>query len=560
MIHWTTLFPGLFGHLALLAALALIMPLLPWKVPFVRFLAAGLMVFYNIRYLSWRLFETLPEPSFSPAFLWCAALFAAELIAVLQVSQQVLLFTRLSDRTEEANENEQQLKESEDYPTVDVFIATVNESLAILERSIRAAKRLDYPNVKVWVLDDGSRDWLENYCGMVGVGYFRRDSRKGFKSGNINNALGQTKAKFILMVDADFEVYPHFLNRTVGFMSDPKIALVQAPGNLTNPDPIQHNLLGEKAWPEEQRVFTDVVQPARDVWDNAFCYGGSFLIRRSALEEIGGMPEDSITEDLFSSYMLRARGYKVRYLNESLSEGMAAESLAEFIKQRCRWAIGTLQCLYLKDGPLRASGLSLMDRFFFLDPMVFYLGFFWQFLVLMIPAVYWWTGLAPFNAEVGHMITMLTPRMALSMMVMYWLTDRRVVPIVSELGRVVGIFYFTPAVLRGLFHPFGHSFKVTLKGESREKYSVNWPIIRPFLALGAITIAGMIVNLGRLGSAHLMWATNTPLVLAFTVYVLWMIFLACLICLERPNPGGGHAMTRAHDAWKCLRRIASLDP
>ncbi len=545
MIHWTTLFPGLVGHLVLLTGMALVMPLLPWKIPFVRFFAASLVVFYNVLYLKWRLFETLPEPSFSPAFIWSVALFAAEMIAVLQVSQQVLLFTRLSDRTEEANENERVLRSSNNPPSVDVFIATVNENLDILDRAINAANGLDYPNFKVWILDDGSRDWLRDFCEMRQVGYFRRDTRKGFKSGNINNALAQTMGDFVLMVDADFAVYPQFLSRTVGFMANPKIAIVQAPGNLINPDPIQHNLLGEKAWPEEQRVFTDIVQPARDTWDNSFCYGGTFLFRRSALLEIGGMPEDSITEDLFSSYVLKARGYTVRYLNENLSEGMAAESLAEFIKQRCRWAIGTLQCLYLKDGPLRASGLSLTDRFFFLDPAVFYLGFFWQFLVLIIPAVYWWTGLAPFNAEVGHLITMLLPRMALSMMVLFWLTDRRVVPIVSELGRITGIFYLLPAVIKGIFHPFGHSFQVTLKGQARNEYAVNWPIIRPFLILGIITIAGMVVNLGGFGGLHLMWATNTPLVLAFTVYVLWMIFLACLVCLERPNPGGGLAMVRA---------------
>ena len=140
---------------------------------------------------------------------------------------------------------------------------------------------------------------------------------------------------------------------------------------------------------------------------------------------------------------------------------------------------------------------------------------------------------------------MLMPRMALSMMVMFWLTDRRVIPIVSELGRVTGIFYFLPAIIKGIFHPFGHSFQVTLKGQARNEYSVNWSVLRPFLFLGVITVAGMVVNLGGFGGLHLMWATNTPLVLAFTVYVLWMIFLACLVCLERPNPGGGLAMERA---------------
>jgi cellulose synthase (UDP-forming) len=533
----TDLFPGLLGYTLFLLGIFLIAPLLPWKMPFVRGVAAGLAVFFNIRYLLWRVFETLPQAGLSPAYIWGGAVLTAELIAVVQISLHTILFIRLSDRSPEADDHEMDLLARVSLPTIDVFIPTVNEGWDILERSIEAAMNLswDREKLKVWVLDDGDRHWLAERCATDGVGYIRRDGNKGYKAGNINNGLARTYGEFILSLDADFVVYKNYLERTVGFMSDPKIGLVQTPGNLTNPDPIQYNLLGEAAWPEEQRVFTDIVQPARDVWDNAFCYGGSFLVRRSALEVIGGIPEDSITEDLYSSYLLRAHGYTVRYLNESLSEGLAAESLASFIRQRCRWALGTLQCLYLKGGPLRARGLSLMDRIFFLDPVFFYLSYFWPFLILTAPAVYWWTGIPPLNAEVGHLLTMMVPRMAINMIVLYWLTGRRVVPIVSELGRIVGIFYLVPAVVRGLLDPFGHSFRVTLKGETRDEYVIQWAAMRGFLILLGITISGMLLNLSPYGIRWLIWDTNTPQVLAFTIFDFWLIFLAMLICVERPS-------------------------
>jgi cellulose synthase (UDP-forming) len=532
------LFPGLLSYLILLSAVLLVMPLLPWRMPLVRAVAGGAAIFFNARYLYWRTFDTLPAPALSPTFFWAALVYAAEALAIVQVSLHTLLFIRLSDRREEADQYEAALRRSTPLPTVDVFIPTVNEGWDILEHSIQAAIDLDWPNHSIWILDDGGRDWLREQCEDLEIGYFRRDSKKGFKAGNINNALAQTKGDFVLCIDADFVVYPNFLYRTVGFMKDREIALVQTPGNLTNADPVQYNLLGEYAWPEEQRVFTDIVQPARDVWDNAFCYGGSFLVRRTALNAIDGIPEDSITEDLYSSYVLRAKGYKVRYLNEMLSEGLAAESLASFIKQRCRWAMGSLQCLYLPGGPLRAKGLSFLDRLFFLDPIVFYLGYFWPFLILLAPAVYWWTGIPPFNAEVGHLLTMIVPRMAVSMIVMYYLTERKVVPVVSELGRIVGIFYFIPSVLRGLVDPFGHSFHVTLKGEMRDRFTVQWPALRGLIVLGLITVSGMLLNLTRHGFVWLLWDRNTPQVIAFSIFDFWLLFLAALICIERPTSSG----------------------
>jgi cellulose synthase (UDP-forming) len=529
------LFPGLLGYVFLLIGCAVLAPVLPWKMPAVRTAAAATVIFFNAKYIWWRFADTLPVAGLTPDYVWAVLVFAAELIAISQVSLHTLLFIRLSDRKEQADEYELQLRQLDRLPSVDVFIPTVNESLELLRETIRAALNIDWPNCTVWVLDDGRRPEVEAYCEQYDVNYLTRDTSKGYKAGNMNNALDKSDGSFILSIDADFVVYPQILYRTVGFMQDESIGIVQTPGNLTNPDPVQYNLLGESAWPEEQRVFTDIVQPARDVWDNAFCYGGTFLVRRSALEAIGGIPEESITEDLYSSYMLRAKGYTVRYLNETLSSGLAAESLASFIKQRVRWALGTMQCLYLRGGPLRATGLSLLDRMFFLDPIIFYLSFFWPFFILIAPCVYWWTGIPPFNAAVGHLITMLIPRMTVSMIVMYWLTNRRVVPIVSELGRIVSIFYLIPAILRGIFDPFGHAFQVTLKGETREKHTVQWPALRGFLIVAGLTMGGMLFSLSSHGFNWLVWDPNMPQVLAFTIFDLWLLFFASLICIERPS-------------------------
>ena len=541
------LVPGLPSDLVIVLALLLLLPALPRGVPSLRFLAAVVLLFFNVRYVTWRIYETLPEPGFTAAFIWAALFFTAEMLAIIEITWHTFVCIQLSDRRAEADSCEQSLRARHRVPSVDVVILTVNENRRLLERSINAACNLDYPNFKVWVSDDGNRPWLRRYCNELEVGYLTRFTRKGNKAGNLNFVLASTSGDLILSVDADFKVYPNFLWRTVGFMDDPKISIVQVPSNMTNPDPVQHNLLGERAWPEEQRVFTDIVQPARDTWDNAFCYGGTYLLRRSAAEEIGGVPEDSITEDLYLSYALRARGYVNRYLHETLNEGLASESVAQFIVQRVRWGIGTMQCIYLKGGPCRADGLSLLDRLFYFSPVLFYLGFFWSFFVMIAPAVYWWTGIPPFNAALGYLIRMLLPRMVVTMMVLYWLTNRRVVPIISDVGRVLGIFYFIPALLRGLLHPFGYPFRVTLKGESRVDYVIQWKVLGGLAALGLVTVTGMVLNFRSVGSWNLLWDINMPIIMSLSVYVFWMLFLAALVCIERPNPTGGldveHAVT-----------------
>jgi cellulose synthase (UDP-forming) len=534
------LFPGFVGYCLALAGFLMICPLLPWKHPLFRGIVAIIALYFNYRYIHWRYYETLPATAFTPEFIWAGLIFATEFIATIQSSFHLIMFTKLTNHTPVASSYEAKMraldpvKDEDQFPSIDIFLPTYNESWKVLEPVVYAALHVDWPNCTVYMLDDGQRDWLRDRCKRYGINYIRRKERTGYKAGNINNGMRQTTGEFVLSIDVDFSVYPNILYRTLGLMADPRIAIVQTPANFQNPDPIQYNLLGEDAWPEEQRVFTDVLQPARDAWNNSFCYGSVFLARRSALEKIGGIPEDSITEDLYSSYALRGAGYLIRYLNEPVCQGLAAESLAEYLRQRCRWATGTMQCIYLPKGPFRGKGLSLLDRLFYLDPVLFYMSFLFPFLMLYAPAMYWWTGMPPFNATGGHLLSMLVPRMAVTIISLYWLSGRKVVPFVSDLGRTAAIHYYVPSMLRGLFDPFGHMYRVTLKGEIRDRHVVQWHPLRRLFFVLFLTLSGMILNLTKHGNIWLLWDPNMPQVLAFTVFNLWILFFGCLVCVERP--------------------------
>jgi cellulose synthase (UDP-forming) len=196
---------------------------------------------------------------------------------------------------------------------VDVLIATYNEEAAILTRTIVGSLAIDFPRLRVWVLDDGRRVWLEQLCAEKGAGYLTRPDNRHAKAGNINHALDVLRRsadppEFVAIFDADFVAQPRFLWRTLPLFHDERVGLVQTPQHFFNNDPIQSNLLIGHVWPDEQRFFFNHVLPSKDAWGAAFCCGTSSIVRMRALEEIGGFATESVTEDFLVTLKLDRRG------------------------------------------------------------------------------------------------------------------------------------------------------------------------------------------------------------------------------------------------------------
>lgn len=298
-----------------------------------------------LRYILWRLFETvLPYPNDGLNFYWVWFLFIVEILAFFEVVLFLVLMSRYVDRSAEADGLARDFfrGDEDELPTVDVFIPTYNEPLDVLERTIIGALALDYPQdkLKVYVLDDQRRDWLKAYCRERGAIHVTRPDNSHAKAGNMNNGLKVSSGDFIAIFDADFVPYRHFLRRTLPFFSDATIGIVQTPQHFFNTDPVQSNLGLENIWPDEQRLFFDEIAPSRDIWDVSFCCGSCSIARRKAIDEIGGFPTESITEDLLTTLSMLNKGYKTRYLNERLSMGLAAENLTGYFVQRERWCQG----------------------------------------------------------------------------------------------------------------------------------------------------------------------------------------------------------------------------
>ena len=493
------------------------------------------------RYLLWRFLHTvLPYPADgSFGFFWTWFVFCVELGAFADILLFLVAMSRYVDRSAEADRLGQAFFAGprSEWPRVDVFIPTYNEPLDVLERTIVGALALDYPRDKltVYVLDDKRRDWLKDYCAQKGAIHVTRPDNAHAKAGNMNNGLKVATGDFIAIFDADFVPYRHFLRRTLPFFQDSTIGIVQTPQHFFNKDPVQANLSLEKVWPDEQRLFFDEMAASRDAWDVSFCCGSCSIARRGALDAIGGFPHDSITEDLLTTLAMLNVGYKTRYLNERLSMGLAAENLKGYFVQRGRWCRGGIQTIYLHNGPLRGPGLTLFQRLMFL-PLSWLVQYTVRFVILIVPAVYLWTGAAPlYFTGTQDIVYYQLPVLTAYFLLMGWLTPTRYLPLVSSAVGAFATFRMLPVVISSLVKPFGVPFRVTPKGSGNEESAFDAYTFFSIAFWIVVTVLGLLVNIvpewSRIGEGEFSvvsayWAGLNVLVL----------MVAALICFEKPRP------------------------
>ena len=494
-----------------------------------------------LNYGSWRLLDTIPAIDSLPQAIWLVLYLFLEIMMLISGLLSFIFLTRRRNRTPEADDHERRLlARGDDVPSVDVMIATYNEDRAILERTIVGALALDWPRNKltVWVLDDGNRDWLEELCQELGACRLVRAGRNHAKAGNINAALKATRAltgggDYILVLDADFVPYRTLLNRTIGFFDDATVGLVQTPQHFFNGDPIQSGIGQADKLFDEQRFFFDIIQPAKDAWGCAFCCGTSAVIRRQALEQIGGMPTDTVTEDALTTYRLEEIGFRTIYLNEKLSQGLAPEGLAEYVVQRSRWCLGSVQQVRTPWGPFGSSPMKLLQRVSLFDAQLYWiLSFQFRLALLITPPLYLLTGISVFQAELDEALSHLLPLIVAGLGSMVWVSRGRLVPIVHDVTQLMAAFDVIPAAYVGLIAPKGQKFKVTPKGLTHAGITIQWGLLKRFVFLALFMVAGLLrcalVETGLPDDAIIVAS-------AWTLYNLMIVLLAAGMCIEPPK-------------------------
>lgn len=226
--------------------------------------------------------------------------------------------------------------------SVDVLIPRYDESTAIVELTVAAAAALRGGDVRVWLLDDGDSDEMAELADRHGVGYLRRPVHDHAKAGNVNHALAHTDAEFVAIVDCDHVVEPDFLADTLGhFEDDERLAFVQTPQYYANGD---RGGVAGAAW-AQQTLFFGAIARGKDGLGATFCCGTNVVFRRAALDDAGGFPTRSVTEDFELSIELHERGWHSAYLPKVLARGLGPDDMGAYVTQQLRWARGCLSAL-----------------------------------------------------------------------------------------------------------------------------------------------------------------------------------------------------------------------
>lgn len=490
-------------------------------------------------YMLWRATDTLPSFELSLETGWNYIYFAFELISVLYAMGSILILTRRTDWSSLADGAEAQIANNPDAPLVDIFICTYNEPLNVLEKSIIAAQAMHYPRLRVFVCDDTRRPEVRHYCETVGVNYVTRPDNKHAKAGNLNNALAHTNAlpevsDFIMVLDADFAPQANFLRRVTGLFADPKVAVVQTPQFYFNCDPIQHNLGIRNSFVDDQRVFFDVFQPAKDAVGCAFCVGTSFVVRRAAVNGIGGFPHDALSEDMLLTYRLMERGYVTRWLNEKLSVGLSAEGLPEYITQRTRWCLGTIQIGLLRTGPLWRGNFTLTQRLHYLHGLFCWLSKPFILCLLLAPSIYWLTGVSALQADELMFMKLGLSSLALFWAYSTWISGKRTLPLFTEVTHALTAVPITITLFQAMRKPFGRPFKVTEKGGDRSQVRIHGPTA---LFFAGVTVSSAIsVLLAVYGwDAPVEFSARDCLNLVWSAVAMVIAFTSLICCIELPR-------------------------
>jgi len=278
--------------------------------------------------------------------------------------------------------------------TVDVMIPTYNEDPTLLRGTISAALKIEYPH-RTLVLDDGKRAEVKALCEELGAEYITRPTNLHAKAGNLNHALEMTSGEFVVIFDADHVAETHFISRLIGYFADERMGFVQTPHAFYNFDAYQGVLNYKKnVYWEEGMLFYNVTQPGKNRWNGVSFCGSAAMFRRQALEEVGLIATQSITEDMHTGLRMHAKGWKSLFVNERLIAAIAADDVTSFNTQRLRWGEGNLG-IFAFDNPLTIKGLTFAQRLCYLGSMLSWTTGVQKLLIYATPIAMLATGVAP---------------------------------------------------------------------------------------------------------------------------------------------------------------------
>ncbi len=237
------------------------------------------------------------------------------------------------------------LKPLEEFPTVAVAVPVYNENPRTVKRTLSKLMTLGYPKdrIRYYLLDDSNVqetiDELRSYSMEHGIVYLHRNNRRGYKGGALNDMLKVSKEKFIAVFDGDeYLTNKNFLIDLLPYFQDKKLSYVQTEKRSAKGTFFSDSVDLFNAF------FFRFIQTARALHNTAIFAGSCGIVKRSALDEIGGFPE-YVIEDTFFSFESDEKNFRSLYIPKVYALGRPLATFTALVKQQWRYNYGDTQFL-----------------------------------------------------------------------------------------------------------------------------------------------------------------------------------------------------------------------
>ncbi len=423
------------------------------------------------------------------------------------------------------NEVKRRIFTPQSAPVVDCLVASFNEPREVVEETVAALANLDYPNKRIILLDDSTKEEAREAVREIGLKYnvqvVQRTNRRGYKAGAINDYIKTSDAEYVAVFDADALPAHNFLRDIVPIAEEnPKLAFVQTPQHYANTD-VSGVAMGASRL---QAVFYEYIMEGKAYSRAAFCCGTNFVFRRAALLDVGGFDENSVTEDFVTSLNLHLKGYDSTYYNQIYVYSMAPETLPAYFTQQGRWAFGSVGAFRRVLGSMLRGGLKMRPGQwweYFLSSTYYFVGWV-NFVFMCLPIIYVFGTIKPLRQDVFTYLAIFLPYILFTMNSFYQGMEERGYKLGEVLkGQQLNFACFpvhmsaATSALLGRKRPFG----VTPKGAGG---GASWLSLWPQLLMMVLSFVAFVWGTYKYVSGQ---DRNTAAIVINSIWALYHTYL-----------------------------------
>lgn len=409
-------------------------------------------------------------------------------------------------------------------PEVAILLPARHEPYHVLEQTLICLQNLDYRNKTIYFLDDSSDEQYKREAEELALTYgahiFRRSVRHGAKAGIINDCVKHLNVPYLVIFDADQNPSPDFLRTLVPVIeADPKLAFVQTPQFYTN---IEANPISFGA-NLQHCMFYEYICEGKSSRGAMILCGTNAIIRLDALRDIGGLDENSITEDFATSVDWHSHGWRSLYYGRACVYGEGPTTMSAYLKQQWRWARGNLGVFkkIVKLLMTHPGSMNMAQWWEYCATGTYYFIGWAYFLLMMCPLIYIFFGVPSFFARPEVYFLTFVPYFALSFTIFFSSMRKRNYSPRQLLTGVLLSFISFPVYMKAAVAAVLNlkaSFTVTTKGGS--EHLVPYRVFAPQIAMWTLNFIGMVWGANRMFYEH------DP---AMLMSVFWTFYHFCLL-------------------------------